>query len=156
MSTSILVLVGIGVLFGALAVFTLKKKKKVVTPTYEETPKPRLSFDPSIKEPESTPTVQEPEVVIPPISVEPIHTLCWGHRISVSDSLETICQSQEEITVYTSLESIIESQQLYMTEDACKFERPNWSDKYTYVKYLGKYCSVNTDGTMVGFLDCIE
>ena len=65
MSTGILVLIGIGVLFGVLAVFTLKKKKKVVTPTYEEVPTPRLSFDPSIKEPEPTPVPQEHEVVDP-------------------------------------------------------------------------------------------
>jgi LPXTG-motif cell wall-anchored protein len=65
MPTSILVLVGLGVLFGVLAFFTLKKNKKVVTPTYEETPKPRLSFDPSVKEPEPTPVPKEPEVVDP-------------------------------------------------------------------------------------------
>jgi LPXTG-motif cell wall-anchored protein len=65
MPTSILVLVGLGVLFGILAFFTLKKSKKVVAPTYEETPKPRLSFDPSVKEPEPTPVPKEPEVVDP-------------------------------------------------------------------------------------------
>jgi LPXTG-motif cell wall-anchored protein len=65
MPTSILVLVGLGILFGVLAFFTFKKSKKVVTPTYEETPKPRLSFDPSVKEPEPTPVPQEPEVVDP-------------------------------------------------------------------------------------------
>ena len=65
MSTGILVLVGIGILFGVLAVFTLKKNKKVVTPTHEEPPTPRLSFDPSIKEPEPTPVPQDSEVVDP-------------------------------------------------------------------------------------------
>lgn len=156
MSTAVLVLVGIGVLFGVLAIFTLKKKKKVVTPTYEETPTPRLSFDPSIKEPEPTPIPQEPEVIPVPSTVEPIHELCWGHRVSVSDSVETICQSQEEITVYTSVESILDAQQLYMSDEACKFERPNWSNNYNHVKYSNKYCSVDSEGRVLGFLDCIE
>lgn len=156
MSTGILVLIGIGVLFGVLAVFTLKKKKNVVPPTHEETPTPRLSFDPSIKEPEPTPIPQEPEVIPVPPTVEPIHKLCWGHRVSVSDSIETICQSQEEITVYTCVESILDAQQLYMSEEACKFERPNWSLNYNHVKSSGKYCSVDFEGRVLGFLDCIE
>jgi hypothetical protein len=163
MSAGILVLVGLGILFGALAFFTLKKDKKVVTPTYEETPTPRLSFDPSIKEPEPTPVPQEPEVVpVPPVvdptppMVEPINQLCWGHRVSVSNGVETICQSQEEITVYSCVESILEANQLFMSEEACKSERPNWSDQFNHVKYLGKYCSVDTEGRVLGFLDCIE
>jgi len=156
MSTGILVLVGLGVLFGVLAIFTLKKSKKVVTPSYEEVPTPRLSFDPSIKEPEPTPVPQEPEVVPVPPVVDPINQLCWGHRVSVSNGVETICQSQEEITVYTCVESILEANQLFMSEEACKSERPNWSDQFNHVKYLGKYCSVDTEGRVLGFLDCIE
>jgi hypothetical protein len=156
MSAGILVLVGLGILFGALAFFTLKKDKKVLTPTYEETPTPRLSFDPSIKEPEPTPVPQEPEVVPVPPVVDPINQLCWGHRVSVSNGVETICQSQEEITVYTCVESILEANQLFMSEEACKSERPNWSDQFNHVKYLGKYCSVDTEGRVLGFLDCIE
>lgn len=156
MSTGILVLISIGVFFGVLALITFKKKKKVVPPTYQETPTPRLSFDPSIKEPEPTPVPQEPEEIPVPPTVEPIHEFCWGHRVAVSNSVESICQSQEEITVYTSVESILESQQLYMSEDACKFERPNWSDNFNHVKYSGKYCSVSPDGKISGFLDCIE
>ena len=157
MSTGILVLVGLGVFFGILAFFTLKKSKKVVTPTYEETPTPRLSFDPSIKEPEPTPVPQEPEVVPVPPVVDPLQIyLCWGHRVIVSNGVETICQSQEEITVYTCVESILESTQLFMSEEACKFNRPNWSDQFNHVKYSGKYCSVDTEGRVLGFLDCIE
>jgi hypothetical protein len=156
MSTGILVLVGLGVFFGILAFFTLKKSKKVVTPTYEETPTPRLSFDPSIKEPEPTPVPQEPEVIPVPTVVDPIHQLCWGHRVIVSNAVETICQSQEEITVYTCVESILESTQLFMSEESCKFNRPNWSDQFNHVKYSGKYCSVDTEGRVLGFLDCIE
>jgi len=156
MSTGILVLVGLGILFGVLAFFTLKKDKKVVPPTYEEIPTPRLSFDPSIKEPEPTPVPQEPEVVPVLPVVDPIHQLCWGHRVSVSNGVETICQSQEEITVYTCVESILEANQLFMSEEACKSERPNWLDQFNHVKYLGKYCSVDTEGRVLGFLDCIE
>jgi hypothetical protein len=156
MPTSILVLVGLGILFGVLAFFTLKKDKKVVSPTYEEIPTPRLSFDPSIKEPEPTPVPQEPEVVPVPPVVDPIHQLCWGHRVSVSNGIETICQSQEEITVYTCVESLFESTQLFMSEEACKFDRPNWSEQYNHVKSSGKYCSVDTEGRVLGFLDCIE
>ena len=88
--------------------------------------------------------------------VDPIHQLCWGHRVSVSNGVETICQSQEEITVYTCVESILEANQLFMSEEACKSERPNWSDQFNHVKYLGKYCSVDTEGRVFGFLDCIE
>lgn len=156
MSTGILVLVGIGVLFGVLAVFTLKKKKKVVTPTYEEIPTPRLSFDPSIKEPEPTPVPQEPEVIPVQPTVEPIHELCWAHRVSVSDTVESICQSQEEITVYTSVESILDAQQLYSSEEACKFGRPNWSANFNHVKFSNKYCLVDPEGRISGFLDCVE
>jgi hypothetical protein len=154
MSTGILVLIGIGVLFGVLAFFTLKKKKNVVSPTYEETPKPSLSFDPSIKHPEPTPEPQEPE--LPPAPPTPINEVCYAHEVLSAESVESVCQAHNQMVVYSSNESIEASTQLFMSEEACKYERPNWVSSFTHVKYSNKYSSVDSEGRLTGFLDCIE
>jgi hypothetical protein len=153
MSTGIIVLIALLTIFGVLGTFSFKKRKKVVEPTYEEVPKPRLSFDPSIQEPLPTP---EPQPELPSVEPTIINEVCYAHEVLLSESIESVCQAHNQMIVYSSNESIESSTQLFMSEEACKFERPNWVSSFTHVKYSNKYSSVDSEGRLTGFLDCIE
>lgn len=143
MSTGILVLIGIVLLFGVLAFFTSKNSKKVVTPTYQEESKPRLSFDPSIGTPEVT-----------PVAPVPVNDFCFSFDATVATSTDSICDSQDFLTVYSSNEIFSGSQQFYTSEEACKFDRPNWPNHYTCVKFGEDYFVVDSNGKPLGFSKC--
>ena len=130
------------VVFAVITVvlITIKKEKKL-----QSAPPPPITI---IK-----PTPEIIPTPLPPI----VNEFCYSHQVAISDSYDTICQSETYITVYNLIpNSCDEPCQFFLTEDSCKRNMPSWNSANTYVRCGTKFSYIDANGFVRQFEDCIS
>ena len=142
MTNSILIIVSFFVIFLITFFVSKKNRKNNVLPTPPTKPKPEVTNTPTNEIIEPTPL--------------PVNDLCYSHEVVVTENFEDICTSEFFVTVYTTNLTVCDEPcQMFMSEEACKHGRPNWNDKYKYVRCGAKYSKVDDIGNANEFMDCI-
>jgi hypothetical protein len=157
MTAGLLLVIGLGVLFLFLGLTTIfKKNKNVPNPTIVVPDTPQPSFR-EVK-PEPTPEPKpEPEITPEPKPEVPtiVNENCYEFETSVSDTEEGVCSSNEFIKFWSSNpNALLEPSQLFMSEEACKYGRPNWDSTKSYVRLGTKYSMVDFQGNVLEMKDC--
>ena len=139
MTTPILVSVGFFVLFFLLYFINKNKRKNNVIP-----PPPPVTVIPPTPEPTPVPP--------PPI----VNEFCYAHEVAISDSYDTICQSETYVTVYNLMPNACDEPcQFFLTEESCQRNVSSWNSANTYIRCGVKFGYIDAHGVVERFEDCI-
>lgn len=124
----------------AMAIIVINKKKNSSFPP----PPPPVTVIPPT--PETTP---EP---LPPI----VNEFCYAHEVAISNSYDTICQSEVYVTVYNLMPNACDEPcQFFLDEDRCKRNMSSWNSANTYIRCGAKFGYIDSNGVVERFEDCI-